>query len=279
MAPKSDIWLRFTIKTNDETKAVCLHCSKEVGRCDKTSHDFNTTNLRTHMGSDQPDKKLKLYDLKTFSEMFASWNRSAPQSIETDRALAKMICTDMQPASIVEDEAAYNMGEQLPELAKTVTIKLKDILKTADELAVTTNLWTSGADFIIMPFCGSSHTGELIAEKYFYGIFEWEIAGKVKVIISVSAASMKSAIAQLPNVSRIPCVQHRLQLVVKEGCLNQSSVLNLWQMLNALSHFHMSGLHQVIERSSSKVWITTTCSNERRSDKMGFMLLHAGEIG
>ncbi|KAJ8891001.1 hypothetical protein PR048_010510 [Dryococelus australis] len=91
-----------------------------------------------------------------------------------------------------------------------------------------------------MPFCGASLTGELIAENIYTAFVEWEISGKVKVIISDSAANMKSAIAQLPSVSHSPCVQHRLQLVVEEGCLNQRCVPKIVASIKRIvSHFPM----------------------------------------
>lgn len=307
MPPKSDIWLHFKISTSDKSKAICNYCKKEISRGGKTSRDFNTSNLRNHFSynhqrevegfakvtsvseqvpsssathpSESPQKRLKQYDLKHFAEKHSTWKRSDPRCTEADKSLVKMICLDMQPASIVDDKGFQQfvktlqpryclperkdiMGKQMPEMLQTVKTKVQDLLLTAERIAVTTDLWTSGAggDFIsmtahfineewgythlsleVMPFCGANHTGDLIAENIRAALSEWGIQLKVKTVVSDSAANMVNAISQLNGTIHIPCVQHRLQLVVKNGCMNQPAVMKLTSNAKRIvSHFHMS---------------------------------------
>ena len=128
-----------------------------------------------------------------------------------------MICKDNQPFSIVEDkgfkqliqhlEPRYTMpihkhisNDILPELYQEVETRVKDELRNADSIAVTSDLWTSTAtdDYLsitvhfvvqdyklqhicieVIPFEEVRHTGENIANFLKKTLETWGLLDKI----------------------------------------------------------------------------------------------------
>jgi hypothetical protein len=133
-------------------------------------------------------------------------------------------------------------------------IVLKEKLSTINSIALTTDIWTSGANhsysslmahfineewqsnFILLDcsFIATPHTQNMIYDWLIFAIKEWEIEKRVVSITSDTASNGAAAIAQLSrdlkkstgvDILHVRCVAHIINLVVQAGLEEISSVL------------------------------------------------------
>jgi hypothetical protein len=100
----SPVWKHFILKNIDgRRKSVCLLCSKEIF--------FNgTSNLWKHLASKHSQHCLKLRKQeeqlaqKNIKSFFSFSSEVSKQAIITNTIVSELICRDLQPFSIVEDD-------------------------------------------------------------------------------------------------------------------------------------------------------------------------------
>lgn len=159
---RSPVWEYF--QEIDPKNAKCSLCSTSL------RFDGNASNLKKHLKSKHPLVVLKdeggpaTKKQKKLTEMRCQqYPPSHPRQKFLTQKVMEMISKDMQPVSIVEDrgfQALMNaadplfvipsrrtvMRDLLPQMYATVAVDVKKNLQLANEIALTTDLWTSRAN-------------------------------------------------------------------------------------------------------------------------------------
>jgi hypothetical protein len=134
--------------------------------------------------------------------------------------------------------------------------KLKLLLKTAQSISLTTDLWSSRSkhgylgltatwinkDFEIMDvlleisYFPAPHTAKAITEAIKKAIQKWEIESYVASITTDNGANMVAAIRDLTPIKRLSCAAHTLQLAISKGLkVIEDLVLRVKQLINFFS--------------------------------------------
>lgn len=115
--------------------------------------------------------------------------------------------------------------------------KLMQLLKTAQSISLTTDLWTSRSkhgylgltatwinqNFEILDvlleitYFPTPHTAEAIADVIKNSIKKWKIEDRVITITTDNGSNMIAAINKLSPITRLSCVAHTLQLAIGKG--------------------------------------------------------------
>ncbi|CAB4404794.1 unnamed protein product [Rhizophagus irregularis] len=104
--------------------------------------------------------------------------------------------------------------------------KLKLLLKTAQSISLTTDLWSSH----------SKHGYLAITEAIKKAIQKWEIESQVISITTDNGANMVAAIRNLAPIKRLSCAAHTLQLAINKGLkVVEDLVLRVKQLINFFS--------------------------------------------
>src|SRR5207302_1719898 len=64
------------------------------------------------------------------------------------------------------------------------------------------------------------HTGEIISEEIMGIINEWNLTDKIFTITTDNGSNMVKSAQLIPELIRIPCTAHTLQLVIRKGLLS-----------------------------------------------------------
>lgn len=214
-----------------------------------------------------------------------------PRATKIDSLIAEMICLDLQPISIVEDEGflkllnhlepRYNVPSRktfsskiLINMYKKVQAQVKSDLLEAKHVAITTDMWTSVAncDFMAVtahffcaktntmvhkclecvPFPEISHTAINILNFLTQVFKEWEIENSVVGIVRDNGADITAAL-NISKYEAYPCVAHTLQLVIKDGCMDHSKISNVVKKAKKLvGNFKKSSKNTKILKSLQK---------------------------
>ncbi|XP_076052180.1 E3 SUMO-protein ligase ZBED1-like isoform X2 [Oratosquilla oratoria] len=194
-----------------------------------------------------------------------------------DSHLLKMIVTDMQPLSLVENEGFQEfvkvidpgyvlpsrselMRTHFPSLYKKQKQQVREELEGASYVALTSDLWTSRqtksflsvtAHFISPEWELKSkllatkrlmvdHTSENIADALKEICEEWDLLEKVCCIVTDNASNIVKAVEAM-NVKHLPCFAHSLNLVVQNALKNANDVKKVQEKVKAIvSFFHNS---------------------------------------
>uniref|UniRef100_A0A1X7U5Y8 BED-type domain-containing protein n=1 Tax=Amphimedon queenslandica TaxID=400682 RepID=A0A1X7U5Y8_AMPQE len=145
--------------------------------CKEVKTSGNTSNLFNHLQSNHKDEyaevekhrleqasqKMKVaVKQPSFKESFATaqpYGKESQRNKKLDYALVKMIATDLQPISIVNDQGFQNLLDSkyippcrrtitrdlIPKILSTCKSELAESLSKAAFCAFTTDLWTSRA--------------------------------------------------------------------------------------------------------------------------------------
>ena len=298
----SDIWTYFKIDSSDIKKAVCLTCEERVSRGGSIPTKFNTSNLRKHLmihkdqfhslleeekrRKEKPNKaegaksnRLKQETLKSMVEKRSVYSVNHPRAKAITYRVAEMICTDLQPFSVVSDEGFGRLLAELepryvlpsrrqfsevliPEIFTKVKHRISDLLRLASYITLTTDIWSSTncshsflsltAHFIVesnmekkdVMLCAwrfdESHTGNNISGAILSHVRQWDIEDKIVCVLRDNASNMVAAMNSA-NLKSLPCLAHSLQLIIKDGVLMQPAVQKLLTTARSLvGHYHRS---------------------------------------
>ncbi|XP_063227428.1 zinc finger BED domain-containing protein 4-like [Bacillus rossius redtenbacheri] len=194
------------------------------------------------------------------------------------KLIAKMICVDGQPISVIENrgfkelvnhlEPRFSMpsrkslaNEVIPQMYNDVLNEVKDKLSIEEYVALTTDLWTSVSNddylsltvhyldqnFIwhhlcveVVPFPEVSHTADNICSFITEVLADWQLSEKVVAILRDNGRNITAGLEQSAFV-HVACIAHTLQLVLKDGLLSHKIVTNLLpQCRRLVGHFKHS---------------------------------------
>lgn len=265
---RSSIWLHF----NDvgDCKAECRICKMKI-----SIRAGSTTNMHRHLKTAHPSVQLEEREqppstgpepsklaadstvlLKTAGQTkmstFILKQMTPAKQISVDEELAKMIASDFQPFSIVEDKGFKSFVQALnptyvlpsrktlsqtiiPQLYNTECALWQDRVKKASAVCLTTDCWTSRTtcsymsvtchfiENFKMTSClldcfefAERHTAENLAEELLRVAKEWQVDGKVVCCVTDNAANITKAIKIL-QWTHHPCLAHTINLMVKDA--------------------------------------------------------------
>ena len=184
------------------------------------------------------------------------WAKNPKRKQECDEALVEFFINDMQPLYILESKGFINLVKTLDpyyalpsnKFVKKLITKAfnysKEQLKilfnnTIEFCSITTDLWTARdrqgyigvtCSFINQKFelqeivlacqyLEYPHTGKVISETLLDIITEWNLGQKVSCITTDNGRNMVAAANLLPNIFRIPCTAHTINLIVGKGLI------------------------------------------------------------
>lgn len=287
---KSVVWNYFNCLTNKKV---------ECKECRKTFVNFgNTTNLLKHLKKMHPllyttqnenenlDESSDVESLDSLASSstsqsndtdqvpsksrkrqlqmtFLSKNAIQVNSKNIDRELVNMICVDLQPISIVENEGFQKYTQELnpnyclpsrkilsekllPQQYDLSKRALIDKVQQVDYIACTTDMWTSDSSKCYLTLTAhyiyqgrpesrviatkemeKSHTSENIAALLRHILdAEWNFFNKVVCITTDNASNMKKAVVEILQKRHHPCVAHTLNLAIGD-CLKDNERLLL----------------------------------------------------
>ena len=240
---------------DDNTKVICKVCSDRIPRGGNIPKSFNTTNLQKHLEHWHRDKYRELLEVEKekarvkksderqplqpkIDESFEAlkpYSTESPRYISITNAVARMIATDFQPFSVVEDEGfklVLNVMDQryklpsrkhfsekiIPRMYEETREKVKTCVNSTMFLALTTDCWTSRAvnsylsitaHFIddkfkrrlavldTFPMC-ERHTAQNLLSKILSILETWEIdKKKICCFVRDNAANITAAIREV----------------------------------------------------------------------------------
>ena len=208
----------------------------------------------------------------SISQFISKAMTPARQNI-VDEELAKMIASDFQPFSIVEDKGFRSFTQALnpmyvPPSRKTLSQKIIPRLydrerasllarvKEATAVCLTTDYWTSRTTTSFMSVTchfienyktvaclldcfefSDRHTSENLAEELLRVAKEWDIENKVACCVSDNAANITKAI-KLLKWTHHPCLAHTINLMVRDALKVMKPTLD--KVKGMVEFFHKS---------------------------------------
>ena len=177
---RSEVWNHFRVHGEDESLAVCIHCSKTVSR-GRNRRTYNTTNMNRHLqncalrhrpqgaqvsdssssSSSQPSHPVQA-SMTSFVANKTAYGKGHPRQLLITRKIGIMMAVDMRPFTLVENEGfrdlmntvdpRYTIPSRsvfarnvIPNVFEEVKRNLKaDIERTVGGLCFTTDMWRSG---------------------------------------------------------------------------------------------------------------------------------------
>lgn len=286
---------RSSKKITDKTQTVCKHCKTRLPYT--TS---NTLNMMCHLKRHHNNKLLQTPATKRVKEgqtsiqrsFAATWSQSSAKAQEITRCIGVFIAKDMRPFSVVDNvgfrelvrvlEPRYHIPsrphfsqEVVPALYCEAKAKVVDGLKKAENVAITTDGWTSRAcqsyitvtahvistewemkSFVLQtrPLF-ESHTGTNIAEVLKAAIHEWELerAPHSTAVVTDNARNMEVAVREAGLSPHIKCFAHTLNLASQAG-LNVSRVSRLLgRVRKVVAFFHRSATATAVLTEKQKM--------------------------
>lgn len=290
---KSDIWKLFSVDLRSESKAKCLICGTLISRgsCGNR-RAYTTTNMWNHANkfhssevisakknitcevdesdvSPRPPEKrvLSQTTLPAMVSKKTKYLSTDPRAQEMTRAVAEMICVDMQPLDIVNNKGFKQLMEKavpkyelpsrkhlstvvIPSMFEDVKQRVKTELKDLQTIAVTTDIWTSGTSSQINDYLSvTAHGVNAILERKSYCLevhpFEGDnhsahnIAENLRNTFTeweiesrVCAVVTDNAANMINAVSElgkdvVRCLAHSVQLVLKQGLMNEKPIRDM----------------------------------------------------
>jgi len=191
-----------------------------------------------------------------------------------DEELAKMIATDFQPFSIVEDTEFKKHSQALnpsyiPPSRKALAQKVTDMydskkaslkrrVSKVPAVCLTTDCWTSRTtvsymsvtwhfieDFRVPPCLldcfefSKRHTADNLAQQLLSVAAEWGVDKKVVCCLTDNAANVSKAIKTI-GWMHLPCLAHTINLVVRDALGLQASTPIIDKLKEAVEYFHRS---------------------------------------
>ncbi|CAB4011938.1 zinc finger BED domain-containing 1-like [Paramuricea clavata] len=262
-----DCFRKLTDAANTTGASKCSICSENVKHGSNTSNLFKHLKLKHQEQYKEAEKKRKL-DEENNAKKQSSKTKKQTTIIDTmlhgkysstctrrrkiDDAVLKMITSDLQPLSVVEDAGFQSllhlldpryklpsrrtMTRMLPDMYSKRVKEIKQELEQISHVALTSDLWTSRAtESYLTVTCHyltsswvlqsrvletfafkSSHTAENIAASFLRVAKSWEISEKVVAMVTDNAANIVAAV-QITGWKHVKCFAHTLNLVVSEA--------------------------------------------------------------
>ncbi|KAM9809120.1 zinc finger BED domain-containing protein 4-like [Syngnathus typhle] len=287
---RSLVWGYYSLLNNNEAK--CEICHKTIKYCG------NTTNLTKHLSKihSEVHKELQLKRAAATenpaatptprpryqSTLEAAFQKGKTYPDDSPRAgnitdlIAKMICLDLQPISIVEDrgfnalmkyvDPSFKMPSRKKIKEETITHmytafcnEVKRTLENAESVVLTTDMWTSRStqsyltvtchfvhdwqmvEYVLEANCFTEqHTAANISLALKRITDHWGITQKVAAVITDNGANVVAAVHQA-GWTHYPCFAHTLNLVVKDAIKAVPEIVNLLHKCSAIvTFFHHS---------------------------------------
>ena len=190
------------------------------------------------------------------------------------RNLIKMIIIDLQPFSMVSDAGFLNYSFVMDPHYKVKSetyyknifdkfytngmekVKKKLINDKPSVISVQLDRWsgnhnshvgviinyiTDGFKRVSLPICcekfNESHSANNRSIWLDKKLEDWEVKDKVKVIVSDSAANMQAMVDQMYDVQHVKCLNHVLNLIVKDEILEKPQIRKLIETVRKISNF------------------------------------------
>ncbi|XP_058249716.1 E3 SUMO-protein ligase ZBED1-like [Hemibagrus wyckioides] len=301
---RSKVWEYFSFNTKngkiDKSVVVCSRC-----KC-KLKYFGNTINLSNHLRRRHAIKGEIPAAAPTAASISGSYLRSPnlfgqtlPENSNRAKSItasiARFICKDMRPYSVVENtgfreminilEPRYKIPSRqffsekyIPELYQSTKEELQLKLSQCTRVAFTTDSWTScltesyvtiTAHFISMNWqmqsfvlqtriLNKAHTSSNIGELLRDACSEWTIADKSPALVTDNARNMIGAGKVAGFTPRITCFAHTLNLVSQKAVKVNSVERLLGKVRHIISFFHRSP--------------TATCTLEEKQQILGLPL-------
>lgn len=202
--------------------------------------------------------------LQAFIAKTAPLKSNEPRAKSITHHIGRMMCLDNRPFSLVEDrgftefvkflEPRYVLPSRkhfsntvIPQMYQECRDNVNKKLDEAEYISLTTDMWTSTAndDYLsltahfvdsnfvlqhlnieVIPFPELSHTGNNLCNFITQTLREWKLHTKVVAIVRDNARNITSGL-ETSEFEHLSCLAHTLQLVVKDGLLNNKNVNNL----------------------------------------------------
>lgn len=293
---KSKVWTHFGFCKKgdalDKSLAVCRVCKAEI------KYNGNTTNLSMHLlrrhGIASTERKTSTSVVpeaaaaavpKASSETASSlaniftqkFGQNSPRAKAITASIARFICKDMRPYSVVENpgfremiqtlEPRYNLPSRpyfsekcIPALYEKVKMDVQLSLSQAERVAITTDGWTSCStqgyvtitshhidrewnmkSFVLQTrVLNEAHTGKNIGALLRDACSEWSISDKNPALVTDNARNMLVAGVEAQFTPHITCFAHTLNLASQKGLGVSNASRLLGRVRRIVSFFHRS---------------------------------------
>ncbi|KAJ4937648.1 hypothetical protein JOQ06_002280 [Pogonophryne albipinna] len=194
------------------------------------------------------------------------------QQSKVDQALVKMIATDFQPFTIVEDRGfrAYTAAldpsyvlpsrgtiskRMLPNLFEKVRAELQEQIRTAPAVCLTTDCWTSNTTTSYMSVTchyitdfklrsnlldcfvvAESHTSQNLAQELSRVAKEWGIQDKIAACVTDNASNIVKAVNYILKWNHVRCFAHLLNLTVRSS-VHQTEIQALILKVKSIAEY------------------------------------------
>ncbi|XP_065658190.1 zinc finger BED domain-containing protein 4-like [Hydra vulgaris] len=201
------------------------------------------------------------------------------------------VLVQKQPVSIVENPGfkrllqflkprytipsrKYFSAIVIPSIYQKVSSKIQFLAKKANHVCITTDMWSSTAnvDYMsltahfltenmkqihicldVVPFHCESHTATNLVNFMNESLERWGLLEKLNIVVRDNARNIVSAM-EVGKFTNIPCLAHTLQLVVKNGCLDNERISLLTATCRrTVGHFKHSVKSFKLLRQSQKI--------------------------
>lgn len=205
--------------------------------------------------------------IKSICDKISKFKSTDGRARKITLLIAEMICKDLQPFSVVENKGFRKLINHLEprytiparkqfsntiirEIYSKTVASVKLELSKATHVAITTDMWTSVAneDYMaitahfysgeqyalkmthkcleVIPFTEISHCADNIKKFLLEVLDEWGIIPKLVAVVRDNGTDITAALARC-NFNAVKCVAHTLQLVVKEGLMENPKMKNI----------------------------------------------------
>jgi hypothetical protein len=267
------VWDYYIKKPNEkgEIRAYCQFIMENGEICNKNyKYDGSTGNLNYHIVKHGIIPPMEITTSEITSKSAQSITKIGQK--EKEESTLRWILLTTQPLSTVTQKAYIEHMHIIdPEFIvpgeKKIRMmiarsygynrnKLKQLLKTAQSISLTTDLWSSRSkhgylgltatwinqNFEIMDvlleisYFPAPHTANAITDTIKKAMQKWEIESRVVSITTDNGTNMVAAIRDLVPIKRLSCAAHTLQLAIGKGLkLVETLVLRAKQLINFFS--------------------------------------------
>ncbi len=302
----SAVWNSFTVSENDPSKAICKLCKSKLSRGRDAKH-YNTTSLHNHLlyvhhmrkptvsatssssplpsrvtgvqlGAAKGSHSSSSSPILTAFAAKQPFSANHPRSKQITEMIGKMICTDLEPFSVVERrgfktlvgflEPKYKIPSRhyfsrtvVPELYEAMRGELVQSLKAAEGgvINLTTDLWTSNHNAHAY-LCLTGHWCERVGEASVQrkagllnvGVLDIEhTSNNILCCLKEKMREWEESVGQSVTI----------QFVVSDNAANMVKALTEYGHIRCMSHT----LHLVVIKALEKDRVVTSLLSKARS--------------